>query len=194
MVVLAGIPNAEYYLGGLGLVIAVIVIWRIISRSSGRLGEERQEERETRELEGDERINEKIQKDEKKQCRTLDNLFSDIMIILRNSGNKVLADNLSSTRQQISLILLREISERMSVKTALQTFKELHALINEFLAKLSNDNQQINVLVEEIKKHQLSYYQNIVRELEIDEKKKKTLQKLWTQVLDEEAGRGQLAA
>jgi len=95
-------------------------VWYIIRHfQGGRIGEERQEERETERLEQDEKEAEKAQKDEKKQCKILDNLFSGIMKIFRNSGNSILADQLSDTRQRISKILLAEMKEKMSEQRAL---------------------------------------------------------------------------
>ena len=190
----------DYLTGGnlllfLGIVVLGVIIWYLIkSFGSGRIGEERQEERETEGLERDEKTAEKAQKDEKKQCKILDNLFSEIMTILRNSGNKILADQLSGTRQRISKILLAEMSEKMSVQSALQAFRELHALINDFLSKLPNDNPKINGLVEEIKKRQKRYYEDLIIELNVDEDKKKILREELKQVIDEEQGTGSAAA
>ncbi len=186
---------AKDYLTGInflyiaGAVVIGLIVWYIIKNfKSGRIAEERQEERETEQLELYEERAEAAEKDEKKQCKILDNLFSDIMIILRNSGNNILADRLSGARQRISKILLAEMIEKMSVKTALNTFRELHALINEFAAQLPTNNQQINGLVEQIRLHQKRYYQDLVKELEMDENKKKELTELWKQVIDEEQG------
>lgn len=193
MVSFLGVPNFEYIGGGIGILIFIALIWWILGKTrQGRIGEEQQEERETDRLKNDEVVVEATQRDEKKQCKKLNNLFSDIMIILRE-GNNTLAEKLYDTRLRISVILAREVNEKMSVRTALQTFNELHALINEFLAELPNNNQ-INVLVEKIKKRQQRYYQDLIKELEMDDDKKKTLQKLWTQVLDEERGQGKLQA
>ena len=178
-----------------GAIVIGLIAWYIIRHfQGGRIGEGRREEQETRRLEQDEKEAEKAQKDEKKQCRILDDLFSGIMVILRNSGNKVLADQLSVTRQRISKILLAEMSEKMSVQNASQAFKELHALINDFLSKLPNDNPKINELVEEIEKRQKRYYEDLIIELNVDEDKKKILRKEWKQVIDEEQGTGGAAA
>ena len=156
-----------------GAIVIGLIIWYIIRHfQGGRVGEERREERETRRLEQDEKEAEKAQKDEKKQCKILDDLFSGIMVILRNSGNNILADQLAGTRQRISKILLAEMSEKMSVQNASQAFKELHALINDFLPKLPNDNPKINELVEEIEKRQKRYYEDLIIELNVDEDKK----------------------
>ena len=86
------------------------------------------------------------------------------------------------------------MSEKMSVQNALQAFKELHALINDFLSKLPNDNPKINKLVEEIEKRQKRYYEDLIIELNVDEDKKKILRKEWKQVIDEEQGTGGAAA
>ena len=187
------VPNG--YIGGtVGGVLVLFLIWYLFRSQGGRLDEEKQEERETERLEIDEKIVEATQSDEKKQCIVLDKLFSEIMLILRKSGNNTLADSVLSMRTQISKILSKELNEKMSVKKALQTFTNVHALINEFLAKLPNDDQQINMLVEEIKRHQQDYYKDLIKELEMDEIKKKQLQRLWTEVLDEESGQGKLQA
>ena len=178
-----------------GAIVIGLIIWYIIRHfQGGRVGEERREERETRRLEQDEKEAEKAQKDEKKQCKILDDLFSGIMVILRNSGNNILADQLAGTRQRISKILLAEMSEKMSVQNASQAFKELHALINDFLPKLPNDNPKINELVEEIEKRQKRYYEDLIIELNVDEDKKKILREEWKQVIDEEQGTGGAAA
>ncbi len=192
MAELFGIPNIEYIGGGIGILIIFVLIWFALKGRSGRLGEERAEENETVQLLKDERVVEKDERDEKKQCKILDGLFSDIMIILRNSGNSNLADQLMDKRMRISKILKDELSEKMSVKTALQNFYELHALINEFLAKLPKDNPQINMLVEEIKKHHQRHYKDLIEELNMDRDKMKQLKKLWAQTLDEERGQGKL--
>ena len=190
-----GIPNIEYIAGVIGIIFVIVIIYWILGRTrQGRIGEEQREEMETNRLKNDEAVVEATQRDEKRQCKIIDDLFSDIMIVLRNSENNSLTHELVSIRQQISLILLSEISEKMSVNTALQTFTELHALINEFLVKLPNDSQKINELVGEIKKRQQKYYQDLIKELEMDKDKKKQLQKLWIQVLDEERGQGKLQA
>ena len=39
---------------------------------------------------------------------------------------------------------------------------KVHDLINAFLAKLPTDNRQINGLVEEIRKHQKKYYEDLI--------------------------------
>jgi len=90
--------------------------------------------------------------------------------------------------------LLAEMSEKMSVQNASQAFKELHALINDFLSKLPNDNPKINELVEEIEKRQKRYYEDLIIELNVDEDKKKILREEWKQVIDEEQGTGGAAA
>jgi len=56
-------------------------------------------------------------------------------------------------------------------------------LINEFLAKLPNDNRKINELVEEIKKHQKRYYDDLILELNMNEDKKEQLRRLWKRLL-----------
>ena len=181
------IPN--FYIGGaVGGVFIIFLIWFLLRSKGGRLGEEKEEERETNVLKNEEKIVEAVEEDEKKQCTILDKLFSNIMINLGNSGNNALAEEVLWRRERISVLLTREMREKMSVKDALETFKELHPLIDYFLAKLPNNNQQINTLAEEIKKHQQSYYQDLIKELEMDEIKKKQLRKLWSQFLDEENG------
>ena len=145
-------------------------------------------------MELDEKEAEISEKDEKKQCFILDGLFSEIMIILRKSGMVETADKLMEPRKRISYILRSLENEKMNVKKALQTFQELHALIKEFLSHLPTDNPKINSLVEEINGHQQRYYQDLIEELRMDEKKKAILKELWAQVLDEESGSGQLKA
>ena len=80
------VPNG--YIGGtVGGVLVLFLIWYLFRSQGGRLDEEKQEERETERLEIDEKIVEATQSDEKKQCIVLDKLFSEIMLILRKSGN-----------------------------------------------------------------------------------------------------------
>lgn len=184
---LFGIQNGEVYAGLILLILLVVfVIWLI--RKGGRAAEEKEEEKETEKLKKDEKQAEKAQKDERKQCKLLDAIFSEIMTELKSSGNTVLADQLYSIRQRITSILIAEMGEKMNVKSALDLFKQLHALINDFISKLPTDNAKINDLVQQIKVHQKKYYDDLVLEINLDEDKKQELRKLWKQVIDEETG------
>lgn len=192
MVDIFGYSVSNSYIGiGIAAVIAIGAIWYFLKRNTGRIAEERQEVKETDQLKKDEVAAEAAEIDEKKQCKILDYNFSDIIIILRKSGMGETAEKLMESRMQISSILNSLGTEKMSVRKALNTFKELHLLINEFLSHLPNNNPDITKLVAEINSHQQRYYQDIIKEVQMDEEKKKLLQKLWTQVLNEE---GQLQA
>lgn len=130
----------------------------------------------------------------KKECRTLDNLFGSIMIILRRTGRNEIADKIYRNKFSIGYKLRNLGSEKMSVNTALQTFRELHASINELLSNLPTDDSQINSLVQQIKVHQQTYYRALITEAMMHQNEKNLLSKLWRQEMDEERGSGQLKA
>ena len=65
--------------------------------------------------------------------------------------------------------------------------------MNDAASKLPSGDNKINRWIKEIKKHESAYYQDILREIKMDEEKKKILKLLWAQVIDEETGRGKIA-
>ena len=198
MVVFAGIQNAEIY-GGIGLVIAIAAIIWLMRSKGGRLGEEIQEEKETRELEKDEVVVEVAQRDEKKECKMLKKIFEEIVVLAKNvdhdfyirehqfSGLNVTPYHL---KDNIDLALNRLMDEKMSVEVAMETFKLLHASINAFLTCLPRGYGEIDRLVMAINQHQNRYYKDLIKELQMNQVKKEILKKLWRNVLDEEKGRG----
>ena len=148
------VPNL--YIGGaVGGIFVLFLIWYLFLRGQGgRLGEEKEEERETERLETDEKTAEQAQKDEKKACVIMIKIVRQIQDSLRTGGRGEVYDQVLSESGSISVMLWRMRDEKMSVKRAIETFKELHAKLNEFIAKLPKDNKTVNGLVD-----QLLYYQ-----------------------------------
>ena len=189
------LPNLSsnyYVIGGIvGSIILVIIAWYFIRGSrSGRISEEYTEEEETEQLEGEEGEVIKLQKDEKKNCRRMDDLFSDIMIILRNSGNNALAEQILKTRMRISYLLSSLKKEKMSLKNTRDSFLELHNLINEFISSLPKDNERINMAVAEIMNYQNNYYRDLVREVAKQRHQLQIVEDLKRKIVDEIQGSG----
>ena len=184
---------ASYSIGGLFII--GIIIWAIRHfRSSGRVGEERQEERETDILRLDEKRAARAQKDENRQCKILDGFFSDIMLALLRDERKDLHNKVTGSRQRISKMLHQLRDGRMNVQRTIAAFKILHADINEFISHLPRDNELIIALINEIQRHQDTYYEDLIQEWRMDEDKKKQIRLLWRQTIDQETGSGELAA
>ncbi len=193
MVQLGSLDIPNIYLGGgaAGIVIIIILFWFLFRRPSGRLGEEQEEETETKKLEQDEKIEEKAQKDEKKQCIKMIQVIEEILAILRKGGMGEIYDKVLSEVSSIIVMLRRMRDEKMSVERALDTFKTLHASLNEFITKLPKNNKTINNLVNQLLYYQRREYKDLITELMMDRDKKVTLRKLWAEVTDEQSGRGQ---
>ncbi|MEK6892192.1 MAG: hypothetical protein AABX25_03335 [Nanoarchaeota archaeon] len=188
------VPNL--YIGGaVGGIFVLFLIWYLFLRGQGgRLGEEKEEERETERLETDEKTAEQAQKDEKKACVIMIKIVRQIQDSLRTGGRGEVYDQVLSESGSISVMLWRMRDEKMSVKRAIETFKELHAKLNEFIAKLPKDNKTVNGLVDQLLYYQKREYSDLIKELQMDNDKKDMLKKLWVQETDEETGTGNAAA
>ena len=183
--------NAGY--AGIGLIIVVFILWRLFSKGGGRLGLERQEERETNELKKDELIIEATQRDEKKNCSILERAFYDLLTFAGTVDNQINIRTKNSA-DIIFLMLKRFREESMGVEQALENFKSFHNSVNEFLALLPRGNQEINRLVSVILNYQEKYYKDLIKELNMDRLKQARLQKLWRQSVNEMRGSGNVKA
>ena len=182
----------DLYLGtGVGGVILIIVLWWFIFRNpGGRLGEERQEEVQTERLENDEKQAEKAQKDEKKCCTKMKEAVSNIEKILKKNGMGEIYDKVLGDTSSIAVMLNRMRDEKMSLERAIETFRALHANLNQFIEKVPKDNKAINNLVNELLYYQRREYTDLIKELQMDRDKKAELKKLWNEVTDEQSGSG----
>ena len=194
MVELLGIPYFEYIGTAAGAIIGFFIFWYVISRGSGRMGEEIQEERETDQLRLDEVTTQKAQKDEKKVCVRMTKIVSQIQDILRTGGMGETHDQVLSEVSSISVMLRRMRDEKMSVERAIETFKTLHLKLSGFIEKLPKDNTTINGLVSQLLYYQKREYSDLIKELQMDRDKKAILRKLWAQEADEEKGSGNAQA
>lgn len=193
MVEFLGISNFEIYgIGGL-LVIGLIIWWIIRHFQSGRLGEEKLEEKETDELRKDEVVVEVTQRDEKKQCgrtrKVIDELWT-----LATSINPNFARDALNISNLIALSLRRLESEKMNLQVAMETFRMLHNSINAYTSLLPKGIVQIDRLVVELNEVQKKYYADLIKEAEMHRKDKAKLMRLLQQEMDQEKGTGQLAA
>lgn len=183
------IPNI--YLGGAGGIVLIVLLWWIVFRKqSGRLGEERQEENQTERLEQDEKQAEKAERDEKKVCAKMEKLVNGINEVLKKNGMGGIYDGLLQQTGSIKVMLWRMRDEKMSLERAIETFKALHANLNQFIEKLPKDNKTINGLVSQLLYYQKREYADLIKELQMDRDKKATLKKLWNEVTDEQSGSG----
>jgi len=187
------VPNA--YIGGfIGAIFVLILIWYLFRGQGGRLGEEKEEERETERLEIDEKTAEKAQKDEKRQCVRMIHLVDQIMDTLRKGGMGEVYDKVLGVSASVHVMLRRMRDEKMNVERALETFKNLHASLNEFVSGLPKDNKAINGLVQQLDYYQKNYYKDLIKEIMMDRDKKATLKKLWNEFVNEESGSGSAKA
>ena len=176
-------------IGGGGLVI-ILLLWWVIRKSRGRLGEEIEEEKDTEQLQEDEIKAEKAQRDERKQCRKLEDLFRNIRAELEQTERGELSEKLGHSFLSIQSMLRILENEKINVKRALVTFKELHASINEFLTHLPEGDKKINKYIIAIKKHQDKFYQDLRKEIIMDRDKKRLLKKIWAEEMDQQTGTG----
>lgn len=186
------VPNL-YVGGAIGGVFVIFLIWFLLRNKSGRLGEERQEEVETRQLENDEKQAEAAQIDEKKACVKMIKIVRQVQDILRTEMGE-LYDRTLSESSSINVSLTRMRDEKMGLNRAIEIFKVFHAKLNDFIAKLPKDNKLINGLVDQLLYYQKREYIDLMKELKMDENEKAELKKLWKQVNDEETGTGNAAA
>ena len=195
MVAIFNLDVPNLYIGGaVGGVFVLFLIWYLFRNRGGRLGEEKQEEQETERLKSDEKQAEAAQRDEKKACVKMIKIVRQIQDILRKGGMGEVYDRVLSESASISVMLVRMRDEKMSVKRAVETFKELHAKLNEFIAKLPKDNKTISGLVGQLIYYQKREYSDLIKELQMDNDKKVMLRRLWNQETDEETGTGNAAA
>ncbi|HLC62433.1 MAG TPA: hypothetical protein VJI52_05450 [Candidatus Nanoarchaeia archaeon] len=186
------VPTA--YIGGaVGGVFVLFLIWYLFRNKGGRLGEEKQEEKETKQLENDEKQAEAAQIDEKKACVKMIKIVRQIQDILRTEMGE-LYDRTLSESSSINVSLTRMRDEKMGLNRAIEIFKVFHAKLNDFIAKLPKDNKLINGLVSQLIYYQKREYIDLIKELKMDEDEKARLKKLWNEVNDEETGTGSAAA
>lgn len=184
------IPYFEYMAASIGVVIVIFILWFLLRSGSGRIGEEREEERETERLEEDEKKAESAQKDEKRQCVRMMKLVYQILDILRKGGMGEIYDKVLPLSASIQVMLRRLRDEKMSVERALETFKTLHTSLNEFVDGLPKDNEVISGLVNQLDYYQKNYYKDLIKEIMMNRDKKATLKKLWNEFIDEQSGTG----
>ena len=84
--------------------------------------------------------------------------------------------------------------EGMSVEAAQKNFKIFYSSVNHIIDQLPIGDKKIMGWIKKIKKHESKCYEDILMEIKMDEEKKKILRLLWAQVIDEETGRGKIAA
>src|SRR3989338_1051144 len=186
------VPTA--YIGGaVGGVFVLFLIWYLFRNKGGRLGEEKQEEKETKQLENDEKQAEAAQIDEKKACVKMIKIVRQIQDILRTEMGE-LYDRTLSESSSINVSLTRMRDEKMGLNRAIEIFKVFHAKLNDFIAKLPKDNKLINGFVSQLLYYQKREYIDLIKELKMDEDEKARLKKLWNEVNDEETGTGSAAA
>src|SRR3989344_2193162 len=161
MVVILGIPYAEYIGSGIALAIVIFLGWILLRNKGGRLGEEQEEEVETEKLEQDEKVAEKAQKDEKKQCVKMSEVIDGILETLRKGGMGDIYDKVLSKASSAKIMLWRMRDEKMRVERAIDTFKTLHASLNELIANLPTDNKNIKNLNEQLVYYQKRYYKDL---------------------------------
>lgn len=182
------------YIGGaIAAVFVIWALWLLLRRSSGRLGEEKLEEKETDQLKKDELVVEVTQKDEKKQCRRIRKIIDELWT-LGSSVEPKFGNVASKTSKLIDLSLDRLEREKMNLQVAMETFRLLHGSINLFISYLPKNYGAINRLVAELNEIQKKYYADLIKELEMHRKDKAQLMKLLQQEVDQERGTGQLAA
>ncbi|MEK6946896.1 MAG: hypothetical protein AABX32_04785 [Nanoarchaeota archaeon] len=187
------VPNL-YISGAVGGVFVIFLIWFLLRNKGGRLGEEKLEEKETRQLEADEKKAERAQKDEKKQCKKMDRIVTEIERILKTEGMGEIYDGVRGVSNSVHMMLSRMLKEKMSLQRAIETFKTLHSELNEFISHLPTDNRKISSLVSQLAYYQKREYTDLINELQMDRDKKTQLKKLWNQETDEETGTGNAAA
>ena len=194
MVEIPGISSIGYIGSGVGILIVVYLLWRYFWREKGRIGEENLEQGETSILEGDVRTAKKAQKDEQKQIRTLQKLFMDIWQRIRDTQRGGMSNELVESFMIILAKLDNFKKEGMSVEAAQKNFQIFYSSVNHIIDQLPIGDKKIMGWIKEIKKHESKYYEDILTEIKMDEEKKKILRLLWAQVIDEETGRGKIAA
>ena len=117
-------------------------------------------------------------------------VLNGILKSLKTEGMGEIYDEVLSDCNSAHVMLTRLRDEKMSVDRAIETFKSLHADLNDCIAKLPKDNKKINILVEQLVYYQKREYKDLITELNMDKDKKAQLKKLWSQVTDEEKGSG----
>ncbi len=179
--------------GAVAVVLVIWALWLLLRRPSGRLGEERLEERETDQLKKDELVIEVTQRDEKKQCARIRKIIDELWT-LATSTKPNFARGALHISNLIGLSLRRLESEKMNLQVAMETFRMLHNSINVYISFLPKDIDQIDRLVVELNEFQKRYYADLIKEAEMHRKDRAKLMKLLQQEIDQEKGTGQLAA
>jgi len=183
-----GFFSSNYLAGGIGgVIVVIIIVWFLSRRKSGRIGEERQEERETDQLREDEVEAVQDQVEEKRQCHILDGLFTEIITILHRSGVAV-SEEIIEFRRRISSLIVSLEKEQEGVEQTLETFRELHSSITMFARILPMGNTEVDAILNKIGEYQKDYYKVLMDEIKMDKDKKERLRKLWTDEMNEEKG------
>lgn len=175
-------------IGGIvAVVLAIWALWLLLRRPGGRLGEEKLEEKETKQLEKDELVVEVTQRDEKKQCRRIRTLIDELWT-LGKGVNPDFVVGFTDITSLINLSLNRLESEKMNVEKAMETFRLLHNSINGFISHLPQNYDAINKLVAEINELQKKFYADLIKEINMHQKDKKILMDLWKKEMDQHPG------
>lgn len=189
------VPYFGYVIGGIIIVVVGFLLWRWIRSSGGRLEENKQEERETQKLEYYERKAEQAQRDEKRQCTNMEIVIEEIIQILKREQMNEIVNEIMPRKNNIEKIIERLRKENMSEEEAISIFRELHLALGGLLEKLRNiNNGGINNLLKKLEDYEKNYYRDLVAEISENRNKRAMLKRLWTQVLDEQRGKGQAQA
>lgn len=174
MVEFFGIPNIEY-IGGIGGIILIIVLfWFMIRRSkSGRMGLEREEIEEDKELLNIDKKALKEEKDEKYQAKKLYDLFLRVHKRSRKIGLKEIVDNRIRYLNFIIRGLNILISEEISVTREKMLMEQINNAINLYLNNFPVQDKKLRKWVPEIRDIQNKLYGDIVtEETELREKER----------------------
>ena len=181
--------------GAIAVVFVFIALWLLFRKQSGRLGEEKLEEKETDDLKKDEMVVEVTQRDEKKQCRRIRKVMEELRTLASNLDSSFARNKEAYNSHNLTNLSLDRLeSEKMNLKVATETFRMLHNSISFFISQLPKNLTQTNILVEELNELQKKYYSDLIKEVEMHREDKTKLMRLLQQEIDQEKGDGQLAA
>ena len=123
----------------MGIITAIMNFFARLFTGKSRITEEREEETDTLSIYRDEIRAVDFEKDEKKHCVKLINLFTNIIVLLKQSNEGAIAEQLSGPTQSITNMLERLRQENMGVERAKETFTKLYTSTREFVSKLPKD-------------------------------------------------------
>lgn len=194
MVEFPDIPNIGYIGGGVGILVVAYLLWRYLRNRGSRIEEENKEKKETSIFGNDVQAARKAQKDEQKQIKALQKLFMNIWERLKDTQGGGLSNEVVKSLMTILAKLDNFKKEGVSVEAARKDFQIFYSSVNLLVNQLPTGDKKIMGWIREIKKHESRYYEDILIEIKMDEEKKKILRLLWTHVVDEETGKGKVAA